>query len=440
MNNRKKIHIIGGGTLFHVRPHLALAAPAYGSVAHQLFQMCNDEMSELETVLNLTKMAGGKTIETNRDVENLIGTLCADPATKIIMMPVALCDFKVESIEETLLEEGGVYEPDDDNDYMHYPTTITIRHECGKEKPRLKSLTGAGMKLVLHPSEKLIAKIRQYRKDIFLVGFKTTTDATEQEQYVAGLHLLKASSCNLVLANDIKNQRHMVITPEEAKYHVTYDREEALRGMVQMASLRSHLTFTRSTVIAGEPVPWSSPDVPETLRKVVDHCIEQGAYKPFRGATVGHFAVKLTEDTFLTSRRKTNFNDLDKIGLVKIKTDGPDTVYAYGSKPSVGGQSQRIVFEEHPEYDCIVHFHCPIKNESIGTIPLRSQREVECGSHECGRNTSGGLARFGNLSAVYLDMHGPNIVFNHSIDPKEVIDFIDAHFDLTKKTGGYVNE
>jgi hypothetical protein len=41
------------------------------------------------------------------------------------------------------------------------------------------------------------------------------------------------------------------------------------------------------------------------------------------------------------------------------------------------------------------------------------------------------------MLAVYLDQHGPNIVFNRSINPKEVIDFIEENFDLTAKTGGY---
>jgi len=139
----------------------------------------------------------------------------------------------------------------------------------------------------------------------------------------------------------------------------------------------------------------------------------------------------------LTSIRKTNLNAIDTICLVKIRTDGPDNVLAFGYKPSVGGQSQRIVFENHPEYDCIVHFHCPIKEGS--QVPTVSQREYECGSHQCGNNTSNGLKRFGNLSAVYLDQHGPNIVFNRSINPGEVTRFIVNNFDLSEKTGGYVN-
>ena len=276
---------------------------------------------------------------------------------------------------------------------------------------------------------------RYPRKDIFLVGFKATANASAEEQYRQGLNMLKASSANLVLANDVVTKLNMIIVPEEATYHVTTDREEALKALVEMTYLRSHLTFTRSTVVAGDPVPWESDLVPSALRAIVDHCIMRGAYKKFRGVTAGHFAVKLDDSNFLTSRRKTDFNDMKHVGLVKVKTDGPDSVIAYGSKPSVGGQSQRIVFLEHPETDCIVHFHCPKLPES--KIPTVSQREYECGSHECGENTSRGLARFGNLEAVYLDQHGPNIAFNKSIDPQEVIDFIEANFDLTKKTGGY---
>lgn len=435
MSDNKTIHIIAGGTISPVAPHLALAAPAYGKVGYQLARLCAEAMPTLDTILHRTKMAGGNKLETNADVAELIGKLKADAGTKIIFMPVALCDFEVTKIER--------YES---------PSWIELDRP-GKDHARLQTSQGEH-RLTLRPAPKIIPTIRNGRKDIFLVGFKTTSGATEDEQYIAGLNLLKGSSCNLVLANDLKTRVNMIITPEEARYHVTRDRETAMQNLVDMVKLRSHLTFTRSTVVAGEPVPWTDERVPASLRRVVNHCIEKNAYKPFRGATVGHFAAKISDNEFLTSQRKTNFNDLHKIGLVRIKTDGPDTVIAYGSKPSVGGQSQRIVFAEHPEYDCIVHFHCPLKpcmgchrrdwacacNRTLGrtTIPVVSQREYECGSHQCGQNTSRGLKRFGNLSCVMLDQHGPNIVFHHSIDPQEVIDFIEANFDLSAKTGGYV--
>lgn len=408
---RKRVYIIGGGTVSHVRAHLALCAPAYGTTARIIADICaeDERFNSLDVDLNLTRMAHSDSpLETNADVEHWLNEKVADFDTKIIFMNAALVDF-----------EGQI----DDV-------------ESGKYAERLQSREGE-QQMTLRPTEKLLKKIRAERKDIFLVGFKTTNGLSEDEQYLAGLNLLKEASCNLVLANDLTTRMNMVITPEEARYHVTTNRHLALLGLVDMTYLRSHLSFTRSTVVAGDPVPWNSEEVYPALREVVNYCIDQNAYKPFRGSTVGHFACKVDDTTFLTSIRKSNFNDLAKNGLVRIKTDGPDTVIAYGAKPSVGGQSQRIIFSEHNDYDCILHFHCPIKEGS--EVPTVSQREYECGSHQCGQNTSNGLKRFGNLSAVYLDHHGPNIVFHHSIDPQEVIDFIEANFDLAAKTGGPVS-
>ncbi len=419
----KKVHIIGGGTMSYIRSHLALCAPAYGTTARRLAELCWAHNKKLDVVLHLTKMAGGtktayslnglenpphRPLETNDDIKHLLEQLVADPATKMIFLNAALVDF-----------DGQVGEV-----------------ASGKSADRLSSREG-NLSATLTPAEKLVGMVRQNRKDIFLVAFKQTCGASVQEQYIAGLNLLKSASCNAVLANDTKTRVNMVIVPEEAQYCVTMDRNKALDELVKLAYLRSHLTFTRSTVVKGDLIPWTSDLVYPSLRSVVEHCIEAGAYKPFRGSTAGHFACKLDDTTFLTSVRKTDFNDLKKNGLVKIETDGPDRVIAYGAKPSVGGQSQRIVFEDHPDYDCIVHFHCPKKPGS--KVPTISQFEYECGSHECGRNTSQGLMKFGNLSAVYLDEHGPNIVFNHSINPLDVIVFIDDNFDLSDKTGGYVS-
>lgn len=429
MADNKVIHIIGGGTVQHVRSHLALCAPAYGSTARAIATLCEAHPdNKLDVELHLSRMAGGREcprlddprhLETNADVAELVDSLVADERTKIVFFNPAMCDFK-----------GRIY---DNGEPTH----------SGKYANRLRTDQGSVV-MELVPSEKVVGRIRKVRKDITLVAFKTTSGATQDEQYIAGLNLLKRNSCNLVLANDILTRTNMVITPEEARYHVTRDREEALSNLVDMAINRSHLTFTRSTVVAGESVPWSSPDVPEALRKVVDACIDGGAYKPFNGATVGHFAAKLADGVFLTSKRKTNFNDLARNGLVRVTTDGPDFVIAHGAKPSVGGQSQRIVFSEHPEYDCIVHFHCPFLYGHPDVIPLRSQRDIECGSHECGANTSGGLREFDLgggtvVSAVMLDNHGPNIVFHRSADPLRVVAFIRRNWDLSKKVGGYVS-
>lgn len=420
----KSIEIIGGGTVYHVRNHLALTAPAYGTTARQLEEMVGKVawLKKYDYHLYLTKMAreGTGNLETNQDIENLIDKWIANPETKIIFFNPALVDF-----------EGNIAEAHPTSDFGDL-----IHSKSGKYETRLKTSEGNQF-MFLTPAPKLISKIRKERKDIFLVGFKTTCGATEDEQFLTGLHLLKSSSCNLVLANDTKTRTNMIITPEQARYSVTTDREEVLHELVDMALARAEGNFTRSTVVEGEAIPWQSHLIPSSLRVVVDHCIKAGAYKPFNGATVGHFAVKVNKTDFITSKRKVNFNKLDEVGMVLCRAEDNNSVIAYGAKPSVGGQSQRIVFNDHPDVDCIVHFHCPLKKtvEAIADISIRSQRKYECGSHECGKNTSNGLdtAEEG-IKCVYLDNHGPNIVFNRNIHPYKVIEFIDKHFDLSQST------
>jgi len=410
----QNIHIIGGGTFNHIRNHLSLATPAYGTTARMLTHLFNNSListSDYHVKLHLTKMADPEfsELETNEDVSELVDTLITDPKTKVIVFNVAMCDF------------NGMI-----NDV-----------KSGKYAPRLES-RNVNPIAILYPTEKIIKKIRKERKDIFLIAFKTTCGATEQEQYITGLNLLKENSCNLVLANDTKTRLNMIIVPEEAKYCVTTDRNKVLDDLVNMTNHRSNLTYTRSEVVPGLTVEWNNSNIPSSLKSVVDYCIEQGAYKPLNNKTAGHFAYKVNDDTFYTSKRSTNFNDLKNVGLVEIKSTGKNNVIALGAKPSVGGMSQRIIFNEHLDVDCIVHFHCPLKMESKG-ISVAEQWPYECGSHECGQNTSDYLMEVEpGIKAVMLDEHGPNIVFNKNIDPNKVIQFIDKHFDLSQKTGGLV--
>lgn len=411
------VHIFGGGTFAHVRNHMSLCAPAFGKTARYINTFYDD------AYLHLTKMADPNSIlDTNEDVEYKLDRLIADPTCKIIYFNVALCDF-----------EGSIIDPNEVGELNWSGET-----KSGKYATRLKTSEGS-QTMLLTPAAKLIGKIRKTRKDIFVVGFKTTCHATPDEQYLTALNMLKANSLNLVLANDTGNRRNMIVAPEETRYCVTTDRNEVLTELVYMVNQRSRNTFTRSTVIPGDTVMWNSNEIPDNLRTVVNHCIERGAYKPFRGSTAGHFAVKVSDKEVLTSKRKTDYNTLHEDGLVRVEYEGLDKVIAHGAKPSVGGQSQRIVFDEHPDLDCIVHFHCPIKDGARDLVPIADQAPYECGSHQCGANTSRNLKEFADLEAVMLDNHGPNIVFSKNTDPQKVIDFIEANFDLEAKTGGLVH-
>lgn len=411
------IHVVGGGTIVHVRNHLALAAPAYGSTAREIAGIC--ARSGYTTRLTLTRMADPSSpYETNDDMARLAGEIVANKKTKIVFWNPAICDFrgKIDDVAP------------------------------GRKAQRMKTAEGEQV-MHLTPADKLVGGIRKERKDIFLVAFKATTGATEDEMYLAGLKLMKGSHINLVLVNDAVTRMNMVVCPEEARYHVTTERVEALEGLVEMALLRSQATFTRSTVIENAPgVTWDSDLISDNLREVVEHCIKRGAYKALKtksrgDVTAGHFAVRGPDGKIITSKRWSNFNKLKEVGMVMIEPKGKSEVIAYGGKPSVGGQSQRIIFTEHPEADNIVHFHCPLKKNPADKISLRSQRPFECGSHECGKNTSDGLKPVEEgIWVVMLDNHGPNIVYRNDVPAARVIDVIERNFDLGAKTGGRVAE
>ncbi len=432
------IYVIGGGTINHVRPHLAISAPAYGgtarNIAHGIAALRTrlaDQYPDVRDLLGastaqflrdskivtvLTKMADPlSTVETNADLAVKLSEVVNDPMAKMVFMSAAVADF-----------EGSIIGDD----------AMQMFTASGKNQDRLRSDREHTMQLF--PADKIIGDIRKVRKDIFLVGFKTTAGATVDDQFRAGLKLLKQNSCNLVLANDVHTRVNMVITPEEVPYEITTNRAKALNTLVTMACHRADLTFTRSTIVESPLVPWNSHDVPASLRDVVDHCITEGAYKPFLGKTVGHFAFKTT-DGIITSIRKSNFNDLDTTGMVRIEAVGKDQVIAYGARPSVGGQSQRIIFDEHKDVDSIVHFHCPVKPKKADQVPTVSQAPYECGSHECGKNTSDGLQKVNfhgeTFKVVYLDGHGPNVVFNKTTNPEAVKDYINETFDLSVSTG-----
>jgi phosphopantothenoylcysteine synthetase/decarboxylase len=245
MADKKRIVVISGGTHFYLRPHLALSAPAYGTTGLDLaylvskyFDLDYEKVTEFEFDQYFTKMAGGPSssygpyrdhkLDTNNDVSELLDKLIADPATNILFMPVALCDFNVTQMTSTGYDENDAYR--------------NVDLPIGKQYPRLKTseFQEFDLSIKLDPADKLIHKVRKTRKDIFLVGFKTTTGLYQQDQFEAGLSLLKNSGCNLVLANDLTSRVNMVITPEQAKYGVSTDREETLRELLKITAARAN--------------------------------------------------------------------------------------------------------------------------------------------------------------------------------------------------------
>lgn len=175
------IHIFGGGTVQHVRNHMALCAPAYGSTARQLYAQLGSDAAKL----HLTRMADYQSLmETNEDVGAILMSVLADPTTRAVVFNVALCDFAGQI--------GDI--------------------PSGKYAKRLSSREGA-LAMNLTPTTKLLKLVKAARPDVMLVGFKTTADASKLEQHRLSLRQIEETQADIVLANDTVTRHNLLVFP-----------------------------------------------------------------------------------------------------------------------------------------------------------------------------------------------------------------------------------
>lgn len=178
------VHIFGGGTIQHVRSHMALCAPARGGTARSLAQLLQD--GGVSVKLHLTAMADPSSeLETNEDVERRLRDVLALPGTRGIIFNVALCDFSGQM--------GSV--------------------PSGKYAERLqtRAVSDEGLPLILRPTPKLLGLIRQLRPDVRSVGFKTTVQAPLHIQLARANRMAQETGVHLVLANDVGTRSNLVV-------------------------------------------------------------------------------------------------------------------------------------------------------------------------------------------------------------------------------------
>lgn len=197
------LHIFGGGTVYHVRNHLALCAPAYGSTARLLHSRF---AAKCPVTLHLTKMADpASKLETNAHVATRLTSVLLAPETTGIIFNVALCDY-----------EGHI---------GSVPS--------GKYAERLRSREGEQL-LRLTPADKLLARVKASRPDVALVGFKTTAGADMDEQVDLSTRQLNESGADYVFANDTVTRANMLVSnSKQGAFVLAYGlRDDVLDALV----------------------------------------------------------------------------------------------------------------------------------------------------------------------------------------------------------------
>ncbi|KAB8145557.1 hypothetical protein F8S13_00255 [Chloroflexia bacterium SDU3-3] len=203
------IAVITGGTLAHIRPHLALCAPAYGQVGSVIAARLRaaPALAGWEIHRIPMRMAGRPgpatrrmlaalgcpaSPETNADVAALLRGLLAAPHTRAVVMAAAICDFEPEDLvvrgEDDAEEQSAAF---------------------GKSAPRLHHARSAT--IALRPSEKLLTMVKAMRPDVALVSFKTTAGQSVEEMAARASQSLRASGSDVVLANDLHTRRNLLV-------------------------------------------------------------------------------------------------------------------------------------------------------------------------------------------------------------------------------------
>lgn len=399
---KRKVIVLGGGTFQHIRNHLSLAAPAFGTTAEYLHSKLPNSK------LVLTKMADSNSkLITNEDVDSYLTSILDDYEIGTIILNVAFCDYGARPLDGV---SNGPH---------------SKRFNSSEEAPSLQ----------LVPKQKIISKIRKYRPDSFLVGFKTTTGLDKEQQFLRALKMMKSVKCNLVFANDVVTRNNMIITAEESIYGDSPDRNFSLDSLVEMINMRADLTYTHSNWIQDDSTKLEG-NTPFNFQKVLRFLIDNGGFieNNSNGFTPGHFCYRTGPNTFLSSQRKANHNlvFVEGISKVSVNKNGEFTVIGK-RKASVGARSQWLMLEKYSSegYDCIVHTHNSLKDDSkVHSIP---QKPFQCGSLECGMNTLNGLKDYGPVKAVFLEKHGINILFKSETHYDHVINFIKKNIKLGEK-------
>ena len=173
--------IYGGGTFSPAKCHLALAAPAFGTTARQLYDIFRERCPKWVAKLRLTKMADyNSNIVTNEDLVNDLLYQLQDRDVKAVIMNAALCDFNLRNLpnEDRLSSK---------QEYTH---------------------------VVLEPDTfKVIDLIKRVRPDVKVVAFKTTMNQDSDYQVAQSRELMKDGKVDIVVANDVGKRNNLLISP-----------------------------------------------------------------------------------------------------------------------------------------------------------------------------------------------------------------------------------
>lgn len=225
------------------------------------------------------------------------------------------------------------------------------------------------LKLTLTKNPKVIARVKQIKEDVFLVGFKLLTGpAITQEMidvaYRSGIkNHANLTALNSVEDGDLEKRQTVFITPEKGITSATMPQvAPKLVELIYQRFSRSHF-HTKLTVLP-QFGAWFEKDI-AAFKEAVKELWQLNLFEPyFTGEDDCHFgfvAKRVAGNAFLTTTRASDKHHFTEKDLVLVNFADWDKktleVSSLGKKASLNASVPAKIFEERPEINWIVHSH-----------------------------------------------------------------------------------
>lgn len=166
-------------------------------------------------------------IQSVDDLQNALENLIKTQKISVVIHSMAVSDYKVEYVTTTQ-NLSTILKNKDENQI----SDILSKREAGIDnKDKISSnLDNLFVKLV--PTPKVISKIKQWDKDIFLIGFKLLSNVSHEQLIDVAINLMQKNNCDAVVANDLKdiskqNHKAYILTKDNRKINANTKTEIA---------------------------------------------------------------------------------------------------------------------------------------------------------------------------------------------------------------------
>ena len=179
----------------------------------KIFYICNKE-AVLPTQNNKIQINHIKSVE---DLQNTLKNLIKTQKIDIVIHGMAVSDYKVEYV--TTSQNLSLFLSNKNENEIQ---NILSKKDVGIDNKDKISSNLDNLFIKLIPTPKVISKIKQWDKNIFLIGFKLLSNVSHEKLIDVAKNFMQKNNCDAVVANDLKdiseqNHKAYILTQDGRK-------------------------------------------------------------------------------------------------------------------------------------------------------------------------------------------------------------------------------